>query len=70
MSIFGIFKNGFNSFEDLILYPFRLVKLTFQNSNIIYDKFSEIYYEHPILGGIIIFIMLIFYSYMWSDRRR
>ena len=68
VSIFGFIKNGFG-FEDLIFYPFRLVGLTLQDSNIVFDKFSEIYYEHPILLGIIIAIMLIFYNSMWSDRK-
>ena len=70
-SLYGIvFKGGFNSIEDLLLFPKRLIFRTFENSNIVYDKFSEIYYEKsPILMSIIIFITIIIYSAMVSSRK-
>ena len=70
-SLYGIvFKGGFNSVEDLLLFPIRLIFRTFENSNVIYDKFSEIYYEKSsILMMMIIFIMIIIYSAMGSSRK-
>ena len=70
-SLYGVFfKGGFNSTEDLILFPIRLINATFQNSNIILDKFSEIYYEKSsILIILICFLMLIFYGSMGSTRK-
>ena len=64
-----LFTKGFNSFEDLLLYPLRLINLTFQNSNIVYDKFSEIYYESTVLKLVIIIFMIVFYSYAGGNKK-
>jgi hypothetical protein len=69
VSIFMLFTKGFNSFEDLLLYPLRLINLTFQNSNIVYDKFSEIYYESTVLKLVIIIFMIVFYSYAGGNKK-
>ena len=71
ISLYGVFfKGGFNSTEDLILFPIRLINATFQNSNMILDKFSEIYYEtSSILIILICFIMLIFYGSIGNSSK-
>lgn len=71
VSFYGVlFKGGFNSVEDLILFPIRLIYSTFENSNIVYEKFSEIYYDKSaILIPVIIFFMIIFYGAIGSSRR-
>ena len=69
ISFFSIFKYGF-SFEDLILIPFRLIVQTLADSKIVYEKFSDIYYEKSLLMGIIFFIMIIIYASMGASSRK
>jgi len=71
ISLYGIiFKGGFNSTEDLVLFPIRLIVSTFENSNIVYEKFSEIYYDKSaILIPIISFFMIIFYGALGNSRK-
>ena len=70
ITFFQFLKYGFDSFEDLILYPIKLIAQTFNNSKIVYEKFSDIYYEHPILLGVIFFVMIIIYGSMGNSSRK
>ena len=70
ISFFSILKYGFDSFEDLIFFPIRLIVQTLEDSKIVYEKFSDIYYENTFLMGTIFFIMIIIYASMGASSRK
>ena len=70
ISFFSIFKYGFDSFEDLILFPIKLIVQTLADSKIVIEKFSDIYYEKSFLVGIIFIIMIIIYASMGASSRK
>ena len=70
ITFFQFLKYGLDSLEGLFLYLIKLIVKTFNNSKIVYEEFSDIFYEHPILMGIIFFVMIIIYGSMGNSSRK
>ena len=67
LSLIGLATQGFASLNDLLLYPIRLISETFKDSDIIFNWFSDFYYEHFWWSLFIGFVLILFYSA--SSRR-
>jgi hypothetical protein len=61
LSLILLATQGFASLNDLLLYPIRLIYQTFKNYDVIFDWFSDFYYEHFWWSMFLGFVLMLFY---------
>jgi len=60
--LIALIKYGINSLEDLLMFPFRILRLSLDNYDAIYQWFSNFYYDHTFLSIIGIITLFFIYS--------
>ena len=68
LSLIALATQGFASLNDLLLYPIRLIYQTFKNYDVIFDWFSDFYYEHFWWSLFIGFILMLLYKTSSQDK--